>query len=603
MVLYGGTNYLYTIDVKASSKDRTWSKHSITYSTDIPEVKDFRAQAVTKRYTTDLYVFSGINSSKKAEKSLTIISYQSNVNIKAINHPIDNIEPRYDYACARIENTVYYYGGRNSQDVIFDDFFSFNGYEFTIINSKGMSPNALHSAILFPDINNEYLFLFGGHSEDGVEECLYRYDIKNRMWNLVKVTGDSFPSLGLGESYEVPRANATCIPIYSSVFIVGGYTDNINLCREYCDNPTLLNMNLDQTNDELENYYSILYQQTLEKKNHCDFIFYVRKKDDEWEPIHAHKCIIASRCPMMKNLTQKEEAYFEKVSKTVLSSYLRFLYTGSLIIQGEKDIEKLIEFCYESTLNFEIILKILTHDNIYLSSYDYIMDLVKKDYYSMIENKIHSDLILEIYNPETLELLQKFHVHKCILYKLSYIQSIMEMGMRETNEGVIEFTEVSVDAMKIILTYLYKGEVSISAQNAIEIYITSVIMQIDELTRFSRKTILRNVDNENALEILSFAEIYNDQTMLKYMAYYLLNNNESFEDEFKNFPIMVKQIVMEGLTRRQKTKERKIKKMITRQILGERLMIKSNLKKINPQQLIQIKKQIKEKTKQELKKQ
>lgn len=575
LCLYGETTELYSLDLKVESKDKCWRNDKIQSFIKLPKLTNNKPQVIVKQNgQVEVVIFGGLNTEEKEEENkVTILSLENigknSITTKARNHEIESVKGRFDYASCKIYGNIYYYGGKDSKGQIYDDFFSFNGFAFYSMKSFGMTPPELHSALLFSDINNEYIFLYGGVSENGVEDCLYRYNLSTHIWNLVHVTGDCIPSLPLGQTYEIPRAKSSYVNVYSSIFMIGGYTDHSKLYKEYCDNPSFLHMNLDQSNDEIENFQSKLYNQTLNKENDCDFIIYTNDENQDWKPTYCHKCIITARCEKMKKYTDKDDIYLNNINKQVIDAYIRFLYTGSLVIEGMKNIQKLIEFCYDSTKNYEIISNIVSHRDIHLSFFDFIMEQVKNDYYSMIEKKIFTDLTLEIHHPETNELIEKFHVHKCILFRLKYIKSIMDMGMKETSENVIEFTEISVDSMKIILYFLYKGEIRINAENAIEIYVTSTIMQIDELLRTARKTIIRNIDEENALEIMTFADIYTDQTILKFISYFIINNYEIFEDEFKNFPLFVKEIVSDGLSRKNKTIERRLKRQVTKQFLGK----------------------------------
>jgi hypothetical protein len=100
--------------------------------------------------------------------------------------------------------------------------------------------------------------------------------------------------------------------------------------------------------------------------------------------------------------------------------------------------------------------------------------------------------------------------HKVILASRShYFRAMFLGGLKEANQVEVELLEFDTDIFRVVLTYIYSGDVSldtVSELGILQVMSASLALQVPELSSALEAVLANNVDTENATELLQFAQ-------------------------------------------------------------------------------------------------
>ena len=101
---------------------------------------------------------------------------------------------------------------------------------------------------------------------------------------------------------------------------------------------------------------------------------------------------------------------------------------------------------------------------------------------------------------------REIYAHRSILAsRCEHFDAMFRSGMRESHESRIPLPNVSYDVFLLILEYLYTDSVKIDIQHAVELYIVAEFYQIDRLKEMSTLVVKRNLNGDNAADLLQAA--------------------------------------------------------------------------------------------------
>lgn len=133
--------------------------------------------------------------------------------------------------------------------------------------------------------------------------------------------------------------------------------------------------------------------------------------------------------------------------------------------------------------------------------------------------------------------LKKFKVHKNVLGSQSPVFAAMfETDMEENRTGEMKIIEFSENSVEQFLGFLYTGIVP-DEVNAMDLFAIADKYDVPYLLMLSEKTILKNLCDDNAMEVFNFAHLYSSND-LKREAFKLVHQKfpEKLADHSKNNP-------------------------------------------------------------------
>ena len=446
--------------------------------------------------------------------------------------------PRFDYSICSCQNQIYLFGGRNEKNEIFNDLFIFLplNFKWISIEIEGLLPPPLFSSILFSD-QNDTLYLFGGESNikdnhhhhgkikhDGTcigigdidlqQQQQQQFDISTsigntevrdsifclnnfKKWECLIITGPSLPTNIQSDQFQIPRKNHQYCFLNENLFISDGFIDSKK--KESSTHSILINGILDFNQIIYENQNIISYLKKLRKQcyenidindsdndsssndGNNDLITFFTIDENEknsYIKTYGHKSILSIRCKYFKSLIQNnnDKIYLNDVKKSILESYFNFLYFGEINLKSDIEIFEFLNFSKKCKTHYQIINKIINSIEIYIDLNKIIIENIKNDLYSLINEKLNSDIKFEIFEPEfdifeneneikenennifLKKEKKEIFVHKIFLEQSNYFKSILDSGMKESIENLISFSDIKYDTMIHILNFLYTSK-------------------------------------------------------------------------------------------------------------------------------------------------
>ena len=269
------------------------------------------------------------------------------------------------------------------------------------------------------------------------------------------------------------------------------------------------------------------------------------------------------RLRFLNGLTLGVHAYF----LSARSVYFRDLIRNHSNGYGHDEIPEMAitNRSYESLLHYLRMLYGCDMDHVKQSEMDELKDILQQDFMTekfreaqickKSSNRMHAtemdmaryysknmimngtgystDLILKVIDPldDSVELCE-FHVHKFILCRSTFIQSIIKSGMEESHSGIIRFSDVSPSAFEKFIQYMYTNVMKISEQDAVELFNLSLIMELAELAEMCRNVIIDSIDADNVFSILTLLILMRDEevaTACRDVILEALNQDNAYE--------------------------------------------------------------------------
>jgi len=107
----------------------------------------------------------------------------------------------------------------------------------------------------------------------------------------------------------------------------------------------------------------------------------------------------------------------------------------------------------------------------------------------------------------------EFKVHRCILGISSPVFAAMfsHEDVQENKENQMEIIDFSAEAVREFLCFIYTKTAPESAANAMELYELAAKYEVKSLLTIAEDVILKNINNENAYEVLVLGNLHNNE--------------------------------------------------------------------------------------------
>ena len=522
----------------------------------------------------DVFVFGGKTLANSILDDLYIIHIPNNVNNQIpmacakVEKPRrgerDWPSARFGHSSCIIANLMFVYGGMSAKNQLLNDLYVFDTSTrvWTEINVESMLPPPVYKHQAF-SVNNQSFYIYGGQQAHETSNSIFRFDIMDKKWSLIEIVSD--------ES-RFPRASHQCLTAQGKLWIIGGSTNQ----QEHTGKKPKSFVRLMNLNDPGKRLPICDYLETRRREGYlCDLVFKLKDTKQNAESVDsiscilAHKCIIKARCSYLQNKVQSSserisshefEGTFLEEELTIVDmtecctnifeKYIDYLYTGTIILSNSKEVNQFLEFVklVSEVKHFPYIQKICSMDlRKDLSLTREILEVMHKDFTSLIDDKTYSDLVIVLDHdgsnqPPPMEEISMedellsplsdskipssgIFVHKLIVSRSPFFaRMFVTSGMLESKEKVVHLTDYSKEIMMDLLKYLYTDIIQLSPRNCLGILVYCLMLDLGDLASCCRRMVSSLVDNNNVWTIHEIAVLYNEKTLECSCEQYIANN-------------------------------------------------------------------------------
>ena len=131
----------------------------------------------------------------------------------------------------------------------------------------------------------------------------------------------------------------------------------------------------------------------------------------------------------------------------------------------------------------------------------------------------------------------EFKAHKNILSAASpFFSKLLNSDMREKEEGVIRFEEISESILGVILKFIYTGSIEVNRKNAKNLIIAADYLLLESLKVIAGRFLEKQMSNYNCISTFHFAERYRCDELVLRSKKFIQDNFTSVakSDEFLN---------------------------------------------------------------------
>ncbi|EFA86792.1 hypothetical protein PPL_00597 [Heterostelium album PN500] len=130
---------------------------------------------------------------------------------------------------------------------------------------------------------------------------------------------------------------------------------------------------------------------------------------------------------------------------------------------------------------------------------------------TLVDNPIFSDIKFLVED-------KIINAHKCILYSRNqHFKAMITSGMKESTEDIITISDVSYEAFKAIIHYIYTGQLHFHQVDILELLSLSDRYLIDDVKHQCTKYLINHINSNqtNLASLKSIAETFNLSDLLK----------------------------------------------------------------------------------------
>ena len=131
----------------------------------------------------------------------------------------------------------------------------------------------------------------------------------------------------------------------------------------------------------------------------------------------------------------------------------------------------------------------------------------------------------------------EFKAHRNVLSAASpFFSKLLQSEMKEKEEGVIRFEEISKSILSDVLEFIYTGSVKISKKNARDLIIAADYLLLESLKIISGRFLEKQMSSYNCISTIHFAEKYRCEELVLRSTKFIQDNFTSVakSDEFLN---------------------------------------------------------------------
>ena len=130
-----------------------------------------------------------------------------------------------------------------------------------------------------------------------------------------------------------------------------------------------------------------------------------------------------------------------------------------------------------------------------------------------------------------------FKAHRNVISAASpFFSKLLNSDMREKEEGVIRFEEISESILGVIVKFIYTGSIEVNRKNAKNLIIAADYLLLESLKVIAGRFLEKQMSNYNCISTLHFAEKYQCQELVLRSTNFIQDNFTSvaMSDEFLN---------------------------------------------------------------------
>ena len=131
----------------------------------------------------------------------------------------------------------------------------------------------------------------------------------------------------------------------------------------------------------------------------------------------------------------------------------------------------------------------------------------------------------------------EFKAHRNVISAASpFFSKLLNSDMREKEEGVIRFEEISESILGVIVKFIYTGSIEVNRKNAKNLIIAADYLLLESLKVIAGGFLEKQMSNYNCISTLHFAEKYRCQELVLRSTNFIQDNFTSvaMSDEFLN---------------------------------------------------------------------
>eukprot|EP01080_Neovahlkampfia_damariscottae_P006778 gene6778-10942_t len=547
--LYYGGVVIYQLKNALDLEKRKWEKLDVRSTfCKLPYFNSIQGASVF--INSMLYTYGGKSSSTRNPNS-QMWRYEierqgygntskEHITIWNFSHKSGQLTPgmRYGHTMTSVNESIYLFGGFDEKNKEKNDLWQFvtGRNKWCEIQINSLPPPSLSYGSMM-HIGSGNILMIGGIHDQKLQKDIYKYNVQRQEWYIVNVMGYSLPTTTSPNEYQKTICShqlVTCSD--SSIFIFGGMSSK----SKYNSETYILHDTIDAgKNEELLDFIS----EQRKKGIFTDVMFRTVEKDGSFAHIEAHKCIVASRCDYLDKILSKElkveefsgnrffeVAMIENCDKKVFKTYIDFLYTGNLKIDGKEEIDNLVKFAKNSAKNMSVIEKLCTvhPKSLYINEYP-TLEFVSNCFEKLMSKNSFSDVTVELVDSETGEL-TNFYLHKVFLNRCPHFENMFKSGMSESTENIINLQEFTKEGFLQVLLFIYTGKIIINPTNCLEILVYSIFLQLGDLKNYCSGIVSNLITPQNVFDILSISDLYNESSLKRNCVQFISNNHEQFEE-------------------------------------------------------------------------
>lgn len=148
--------------------------------------------------------------------------------------------------------------------------------------------------------------------------------------------------------------------------------------------------------------------------------------------------------------------------------------------------------------------------------------MIREDMRRLLREGFFADLLFKF--PKEGEDVE-FKAHRSILSaRCAPLAAMLRSGMRESNCGVVVVDEISFRTFYAMVEYLYTGAIQVASQDLVELLRCANQYQLDHLKSLCERKLIRDVDRDNALDMLSLADHLAAPELREYSIHFVANH-------------------------------------------------------------------------------
>lgn len=273
------------------------------------------------------------------------------------------------------------------------------------------------------------------------------------------------------------------------------------------ESPMFINNDIDHL------YYCLrLYPYGINKDSQDCLSLYLNKKSDKEVQVYYKCSIVDDKGADFKKLSIVHK--FDSNNRSY--GWPKFHLRSNLLEQKNSVL-------VDDILNIKCSIHMNVSNNIEVNFKERILD----DYETLFLDGNLSDVTIIIMEEKNVmeKKNKQIDAHKSILSARSKVFAAMfKHNMKENNTNIIEISDVSYDIMKELLLFIYSGKVEDMQKNAKKLLPAAEKYEIIELKALCEESLFKNVQIEDACEILTIAHLHNCATLKTKIIDYIITN-------------------------------------------------------------------------------